>query len=180
MGSSYFGDYRSMPTAELENLWRHSVRPDEKHAMQQELTRRYLYADSSGEPRRAPGANSTVPPEPMPGAQYAPGPTRDYNQPSPPQADYWAKPSRKTAPQPKRRSDGHKRRKRSKLAIASFVLSILWIGWLGSIAGLILGCIALKRVKKRDQRGRWFAIAGIAIGIVGLLVYVAIIGRDSR
>jgi hypothetical protein len=181
MGYPNSGDYRSMPTAELENLWRLSIRPEEKRALQQELTRRYLYTDPSGGQGKPSSADSAAPPRPTPQAQYAPGPMPSYSQPVSPQTDYWKGSSPRPVPKPTpgQRSDNRELRKRSKLAIASLVLSILWIGWLGSIAGLTVGYIALKRIKKRNQRGRWLAIAGIVISIIGLSVLVGIIGRKS-
>jgi uncharacterized protein DUF4190 len=180
MGYPSFGDYRSMPTAELENLWRLSIRPEEKRAIEQELTRRYLYTDPSGGEGKPSSAGSAAPPRPTPQAQYAPGPMPGYSHPVSPQTDYWTGSSPRPVATPTlgQRSD-RELRKRSKLAIASLVLSILWIGGLGSIAGLAVGYIALKRIKKRNQRGRWLAIAGIVLSIIGLLVFVGIIARKS-
>jgi uncharacterized membrane protein len=67
------------------------------------------------------------------------------------------------------------------LAIASLVLGILWLFWLGSLAGLVLGLIALKQIKNRNQSGRGIAIAGVVLGILGLVVLViGIIGAASK
>lgn len=62
---------------------------------------------------------------------------------------------------------------RSGVAIASLVLSILWIFGLGSLVGIVLGVIALYRRPQTQQRGRGFAISGILLGILGVLVIVA-------
>ena len=58
------------------------------------------------------------------------------------------------------------------LAIASLVLGILWLFWLGSLVGLILGLVALKQIKDRNQHGRGIAIAGVVLGILGLVALV--------
>jgi hypothetical protein len=68
----------------------------------------------------------------------------------------------------------------SGMAIASMVLGILWIYWVGSIVALILGYLALREIRRDPQRieGRGMAIAGIILGWVGIvtLVLVLIVG----
>ena len=83
--------------------------------------------------------------------------------PSPPVPGYWPQPP---APgfDPVRRTNG--------LAIASLVLGILWLFWLGSLASLILGLVALKQIKSRNEGGRGMAIAGVVLGILGLVFLV--------
>jgi hypothetical protein len=54
------------------------------------------------------------------------------------------------------------------MAIASFVLGILWLDWIGSILALIFGYIALSQIKQRQQGGRGLAIAGITFGWIGI------------
>jgi len=67
------------------------------------------------------------------------------------------------------------------LAIASLVLGILWLFWLGSLAGLILGLVALKQIKGRNQGGRGIAIAGVVLSVLGLVIFViAIIGGAAK
>lgn len=56
------------------------------------------------------------------------------------------------------------------LAIAAFVLSILWICAVGSLLGLILGIIALSQIKKSGRGGKGLAIAAIIIGALGLAI----------
>jgi hypothetical protein len=53
------------------------------------------------------------------------------------------------------------------MAIASMVLGILWIYWIGSILALIFGYVALKQIRVRDENGRGFAITGVVLGWVG-------------
>jgi hypothetical protein len=64
------------------------------------------------------------------------------------------------------------------LAIASLVASIggfpllfaCYTGVGAWIAGIVLGIIALNQVKHTNQEGRGLAIAGIAVGVVGLVL----------
>jgi len=54
------------------------------------------------------------------------------------------------------------------LAIASMVLGILWVYWLGSILAVIFGHIAIRQCERRQESGRGMAIAGLVLGYVGL------------
>lgn len=56
----------------------------------------------------------------------------------------------------------------SGFAIASLVLGILWLYWVGSILALIFGYIARSRIKRNGQKGNGMAIAGIVLGWVGI------------
>lgn len=55
------------------------------------------------------------------------------------------------------------------LAIASMVLGILWLYWIGSILAIIFGAIAIKRINASNghRTGKGMAIAGLILGIVG-------------
>jgi hypothetical protein len=57
----------------------------------------------------------------------------------------------------------------SKLAIWSLVLSIVWLGGLGSLVGIILGFAARRKIPQTGERGSGLAIAGITIGVVTLI-----------
>jgi hypothetical protein len=59
------------------------------------------------------------------------------------------------------------------MAIWSLVLSILWLGGLGSIAGIVLGASARRRISMTGERGAGLAIAGIVIGVLTLIFAVA-------
>jgi hypothetical protein len=59
------------------------------------------------------------------------------------------------------------------LAIASMILGILWLYWLGSILALIFGYVALSQIRRRGDGGRGMAIAGIILGWIGVIVAVA-------
>jgi hypothetical protein len=119
-------------------------------------------------PGAAPGAYppggfppaGQAPPGPSPSAPPLPGQAPGGYQ-SPPVPGYWL--------QPVTRTNG--------LAIASLVLGILWLAWLGSLVGLVLGLVALKQIKNRNQGGRGIAIAGVvlsALWLLGLLVVIIV------
>lgn len=54
------------------------------------------------------------------------------------------------------------------LAIASLVLGILWLLWIGSILALIFGYRARNQIRERNEGGDGLAIAGIVLGWVGI------------
>ena len=57
------------------------------------------------------------------------------------------------------------------LAIASLVLSIIWLGGLGSILAVIFGIVARRQIRRSQGRqgGDGLALAGLLVGVVGLL-----------
>ena len=54
------------------------------------------------------------------------------------------------------------------LAIASMVLGILWIYWIGSVLALVFGYIAQSQIRERGDAGGGMAVAGIVLGWVGV------------
>jgi hypothetical protein len=69
------------------------------------------------------------------------------------------------------------------LAVASLVLGIIWLFWVGSILAVIFGYVGKGQIDRSGgtQSGRGLAIAGIVLGWVGvgflvLTVVLAIIG----
>ena len=57
----------------------------------------------------------------------------------------------------------------SGLAIASMVLGIVWVYWVGSVLAVIFAHIALRQMRANPTiRGRGMAIAGMVLGYVGL------------
>ncbi|MBV9314193.1 MAG: DUF4190 domain-containing protein [Pseudonocardia sp.] len=71
------------------------------------------------------------------------------------------------------------------LAVASMVLGILWVYGLGSILALIFGYVARKQIRERGESGNGMAIAGIALGWVGvgitiIVLVVLMIGAASQ
>ena len=97
-----------------------------------------------GAPGYGPGAHPGYPPPPGYGP---PG----YQQPYPP--GYYP-------PGAARRTNG--------MAIASMVLGILWIWWIGSALALIFGYVARGQIKERGESGDGMAIAGIVLGWIGV------------
>ncbi len=61
----------------------------------------------------------------------------------------------------------------SVLALASLASAIVWLCGLGSAAGVVLGVVALRRMRsQKGLRGRAMALAGIIVGSAGLIVTV--------
>jgi hypothetical protein len=60
------------------------------------------------------------------------------------------------------------------LAIASLVASVIWLCGIGSIAGIVMGVVALTQVKRTGEQGQGLAIAGIAVGAVTLILGFAL------
>jgi hypothetical protein len=106
------------------------------------------YPPAPGFPGQAPGSGYQSPP-----GGYQPPPVPEWWPQSPPRGFV-----------PVTRTNG--------LAIASLVLGILWLFWLGSLAGLVLGLVALKQIKGRNQGGRGIAIAGVVLSVLGLAGFV--------
>ena len=105
----------------------------------------------------------------QPGGWQPPGPPTAPPA-GPPGQYYGPPPGYPWAPQPQRTNG---------MAIASMVLGILWIYWIGSVLALVFGYIALGQSRQRGEGGAGMAIAGIVlgwvgIGILGLTLVVAI------
>jgi hypothetical protein len=64
------------------------------------------------------------------------------------------------------------------LAIVSLIASIVGFVWilpfLGNLAGVITGHIALKQIKQSGEAGRGMALAGVIVGWVGLAIVVLV------
>jgi hypothetical protein len=60
----------------------------------------------------------------------------------------------------------------SRMAIWSLILSILWLGGLGALAGIALGISARRRIASTGERGAGLATAGIVIGVVSLIIAI--------
>jgi Domain of unknown function (DUF4190) len=54
----------------------------------------------------------------------------------------------------------------------------LWVFWLGSVVSLVLGLVALKQIRARNQGGRGIAIAGIVLSGLWLLILIVTIIAD--
>jgi Domain of unknown function (DUF4190) len=60
----------------------------------------------------------------------------------------------------------------SRMAIWSLVLAILTLGGLGSLAGIVLGVAARRRIAMTGESGRGLAIAGTIVGVITLLLAI--------
>jgi hypothetical protein len=58
------------------------------------------------------------------------------------------------------------------MAIASLVLGILWLYWIGSILALVFGYMARKQIRERGEGGAGMATAGIVLGWIGVGAFV--------
>lgn len=119
----------------------------------------------------APGAPThPQPAQPAPVPSAAPVPYGQQPQPYPPvQYQYPAPGTPVFVP------------KTNGMAIASMVLGILWIYWVGSILALIFGMVAKNQIDRSGgyEQGRGMAIAGIVLGWVGvgiLLIFILFVG----
>jgi hypothetical protein len=56
--------------------------------------------------------------------------------------------------------------------VCSIVLS--WLFGLGSILAIVFGGMGLRQCRERNERGRGLAIAGIVIGVIGALFWLAV------
>lgn len=63
------------------------------------------------------------------------------------------------------------------MAIASMVLGILWLYWIGSILALVFGYVAKKQIAQSGgtQSGAGMATAGIVLGWIGVGIFLLII-----
>ena len=63
------------------------------------------------------------------------------------------------------------------LAVASLVCGFVWLGWLGSLAAVVMGHMALSQIARSRgmQTGRAAALIGTALGYFGLTVLLAIV-----
>ena len=68
-------------------------------------------------------------------------------------------------------------RRVNALAIVSLIAGFIWFGWLGSIAAVILGHVALGQIARSGGRqiGRSAALVGCALGYFGLTTLLAMI-----
>jgi hypothetical protein len=58
------------------------------------------------------------------------------------------------------------------LAIVSFVAGLIWICGAGSFIAVILGHVSLSQIKRTQEKGRGFAIAGLILGYIGVALTI--------
>ena len=61
------------------------------------------------------------------------------------------------------------------MAIASMVLGILWLYWIGSILALVFGYVAKKQIRERGEAGGGMATAGIVLGWIGVGLFAIVL-----
>ncbi len=62
-------------------------------------------------------------------------------------------------------------RRNNGMAIASMILGIVWIYWIGSVLALVFGLIAKKQIRESGEGGSGMATAGIVLGAVGMATF---------
>ncbi len=66
-------------------------------------------------------------------------------------------------------------RRNNGMAIASMILGIVWIYWIGSVLALVFGLIAKKQIRESGEGGSGMATAGIVLGAVGMATLALIL-----
>ena len=61
------------------------------------------------------------------------------------------------------------------MAVASLVLGIIWIYWIGSVLALVFGYIARKQIRERGESGMGLATAGIVLGWIGVAILALVV-----
>jgi hypothetical protein len=60
-------------------------------------------------------------------------------------------------------------------AIASLVLGILWLSWIGSVLALVFGYLARSQISRTREGGAGLALAGIILGWIGVATFLLLI-----
>ena len=138
-------------------------------------------ADPWATPAESPGPASAPPNDAPSTAPYAPP---AYGQQPPPaqppaygQPPLYGQPPPYGPPPPYAQGGYGYAQPRSTngFAIASLVLGILWIYWIGSILALIFGYVARNQIRAGNQQGDGMAIAGIVLGWIGVGILLLLI-----
>ncbi len=118
-------------------------------------------SDQSAQPPERPSGWER--PASPPPHQEPPPPPPPYQQPPPGYAQQYGYPGYVSSPG----TNG--------LAIASMVLGILWLWWIGSILALVFGYVAKSQIRNTGQSGSGMATAGIVLGWVGVGILLLVI-----
>jgi Domain of unknown function (DUF4190) len=134
----------------------------------------------SGDPYGPPGPGSSGQGQPPYGEQPAYGGQQPYGG-YPPAGGYAGPPLGYGQPYGGYGYPVH--RPTNAMAVASMVLGILWLYWIGSILALVFGYIAKKQIRERGESGGGMATAGIVLGWIGIgflaLVIVLAVASSS-
>lgn len=100
-------------------------------------------------------------------------PHQGYPPPPPPQPYAYYAPPPPAAPVAQPKTSG--------MAIASLVLSLLWIYGIGSVLAIIFACVAKKNIRESNGwvTGGGMATAGLVLGIIGIAVVALVIAAMS-
>lgn len=123
--------------------------------------------------QQAPSALDYQRQPPPPGYQQPPSSPGYPQQQAPGYRAYPAGPQPYPASQPDAYGSGATR-PQSAMATAALVCSVLWGAGITALAGVILGYLALNQIKQRGEEGRDRALAGLVIGVIGLVIALAI------
>jgi Domain of unknown function (DUF4190) len=65
------------------------------------------------------------------------------------------------------------RQQTNGLAVASFVLGLTWVFWIGSLLAVVFGLAALSQISASEgrQSGEGLAIAGLVLGLIGACTF---------
>lgn len=60
------------------------------------------------------------------------------------------------------------------LAVASLILGLLWLFWLGSLLAVVFGHRAIRQINRSNgkQTGKGLAVAGLTLGWVGIAIFL--------
>ncbi len=61
------------------------------------------------------------------------------------------------------------------MAVASMIVGILWLYWIGSILAVVFGYVARSQIRRSGDGGGGMAIAGIVLGWIGVGILVVLI-----
>lgn len=86
---------------------------------------------------------------------------------SPYPAHGWQAPPPYGYPPPPRRTNA--------MAVASMIVGILWLYWIGSILALVFGYVARSQIRRSGEGGGGMAMAGIVLGWVGVGVLIVLL-----
>ncbi len=84
------------------------------------------------------------------------------------------KPNQQQQPQNNGNKNVNKQPEVLPLAIASLVAGLLWVYFLGSIAAIIMGAIAIRKINEEPGKyqGKGLAIAGIVLGALAMFILI--------
>ncbi len=128
--------------------------------------------EAAANPQVQPEPEPALEPEPV-AASWAPPAAQPEQVPAPDAS--WPAPAQTSWPAPAPAYGGYPAPApagTSRLALASLVCALAWLFGLGSIAAVVLGVMALRRIERSGGAlgGKGLAIAGTVIGLVGVVV----------